>query len=358
MAIERSTAEQVQATAVNIQNRNLRLYGLGERGQYLKEGREPFILTCTSWQAQGRFIMFWVNPSDISWSFKLRGVTSPNKGGTISYIWRDNRRGNTFYDEPRVTFTFQTGNCMPVQVFQGGFRRAEYLEGEDVTDTSTIRMPPGLFDLYDFLELMDEPMILSDGSANYRYIYYNSVLFPNITLRGWFVPEQDFSITESKDSPTSTTWSHTFIVRDTVPRYTNPAALAFAFDQAYRPQQGVVDEGIVREGANEVPVTNDTETQASTPQDNLEPDNGDLLFGDSANRDRSNLPDPNAGQSTGWNDPSGAPRQGGFNDMKQDAGIPMYPESKVSPEDTTDPDFIDPFGEQHLKYSNKYGSRY
>lgn len=190
---------------------------LGERARLLEEGRIPFILTCLSWQATGRYIYFWANPSQLDFTFKLRGNTQEVKGGTISYQWRANsaeRGGLDFYAEPRLNITFQTGNCMPVRTSDTG---------------ELIRIPPGLLDFYEFLELMNQPLVLDDGTMNYRVLFYNSAIFPNMILTGWFAPEEGFSISENVSTPNSTTWTAQFIVRKTSPDFKSASALALAF---------------------------------------------------------------------------------------------------------------------------------
>lgn len=194
-----------------------RFADLGERARVLEEGRVPFILTCQSWQARGRYIYFWANPNQIEFNFKLRGTTQELKGGTISYQWRSNsveRGGLDFYSEPRLTLTFQTGNCMPVRTSNSG---------------ELIRIPPGLMDFYEFLELMNEPMVLDDGTMNYRILFYNSAIFPNMILTGWIPPDEGFGIQESVEAPNKTSWSCVFIVRKTSPDFKSAAALAYAF---------------------------------------------------------------------------------------------------------------------------------
>lgn len=192
---------------------NARNADLANRNRSLFENRVPVILTCQSWIRQGRQIELWVNPREVNWSFKLRGTTTAVKGGTTSYVWRDSSRGSTYFDEPRIGFTFQTGNCAPVYI----------------DDSNFVRVPPGLLDLYEFFELMNEPMVLDDGTMNYRVIAYNSVLFPQIVLYGFFQPDQEFTFSESAEDSTQTSWSHTFILRTSIPKFYNAAALAYTF---------------------------------------------------------------------------------------------------------------------------------
>lgn len=218
-----------------------RLRDLGQRSRRLEEGYAPFILTCDTWAARGRYIIFWANPRSMQWSFKLRAASTEVKGGTIAYYWRDSTRGQTFYNEPRVTFTFQTGNMMPVKLGPYG----------------PVRVPPGLLDLYEFLEFMNEPAVLDNGQRNYHTIMCNSLFAPEIMLKGWFVPEQEFSFQEVAEDPAQTTWDHTFVVRSSFPDYANPAALQHAFRtfspespgiQAERAARGVPYPDVARLG--------------------------------------------------------------------------------------------------------------
>lgn len=204
-------------TDISSEMSNARFADLGERARILEESRVPFILTCQSWQARGRYIYFWANPSQIEFTFKLRGTTQEVKGGTISYQWRSNsseRGGLDFYSEPRLNITFQTGNCMPVRTNASG---------------ELIRIPPGLLDFYEFIELQNEPLALDDGSMNYRILFYNSALFPQMILTGWMPPDEGFTISENSESPNGTSWTSTFIVRKTSPDFKSAAALALAF---------------------------------------------------------------------------------------------------------------------------------
>ena len=232
---------------------DVRFADLGERARVLEESRVPFILTCQSWQAKGRYIYFWANPSQIEFNFKLRGTTQELKGGTISYQWRANsveRGGLDFYAEPRLNITFQTGNCMPVRTSNSG---------------ELIRIPPGLMDFYEFLELQNEPMVLDDGTMNYRILFYNSAIFPNMILTGWIPPDEGFGIQENVEAPNKTSWSCVFIVRKTSPDFKSAAALAYAF-KAF--SLGADDRPRTFSGANVV--GSETDRLAADSQDRLE----------------------------------------------------------------------------------------
>lgn len=190
---------------------------LGARNRTIEDGRIPFVLTCLSWQAQGRYIYFWANPSDLNFSVQLRGTTTKVKGGTISYYWRSSnssRGGLGFFDEPRLTITFQTGNLMPVRMTGSG---------------DVVRVPPGLIDLYEFLALMDEPPVLDNGTMNYRILSINTPVFPNMICYGFFPPEEPIAFNQTSSDPNQTSWTANFVIRKTSPDFRNANALAFAF---------------------------------------------------------------------------------------------------------------------------------
>jgi len=176
------------------------------------------VITTEAFASQGRYIVFWSGPSNTSWKFELRAATEQTKSGTILHYWRDRSRA-AFFDEPSVTFTFQTGNIMPVR-----FR--------DVANKSeSIFLPPGLLDYYDFFDLLNQPKILPDGRPNFVFIAYHSLLYPEILLRGFFTPS-GLSITESAENPAGLSWSSTFKVRSTEPPFWSSAQLISSWNSA------------------------------------------------------------------------------------------------------------------------------
>lgn len=116
-------------------------------------------------------IKFRVNPSDVSWSMAQRSQEMKTKAGTVLHVWNDNQR-KTYFDEPVLTINFQSGNILPT-------RSIASFRGD---------IPEGLCNFYEFMALVDEVKVLDDGRANLCYIQYNSLIFPSITLWGFFTP--------------------------------------------------------------------------------------------------------------------------------------------------------------------------
>jgi hypothetical protein len=241
--------------------RELHNADLGQRNRLIVDGRIPLILTCLSWQARGRAIEFWVNPSSITWNFKLRGATTKVKGGTISYTWRDGSRGSTFHDEPRMNITFQTGNASPIYT-------------NDLTTASAgqlVGVPPGVLDLYDCLELMNEPLVLDDGTMNYRIISYNSIIFPELILYGFFDIDQGMDFSENADDPAHTTWQQTFIIRKSIPNYVDAAALAKTFSLRSEEYLTGTGESQTADATNDLQAIFDSGTNALVPSSFSDP---------------------------------------------------------------------------------------
>lgn len=194
---------------------------LGSRGR-LTPSYVPMIMT-TDYQVsrgvEGKHILFWSGPANTSWTFAQRGTMQQSRTGTIAHYWRDGRR-STFFDEPSVTFTFQTGNIMPVRVSS---------EPNDL-----IFLPPGLVDYYDFFTMIDEEKILSDGRPNLINIVYHSMLYPTVLLRGFFDPSSPLTITESANTPNQVTWEGTFRIKTSDPPLHNSEKLKAAWLDAVR----------------------------------------------------------------------------------------------------------------------------
>lgn len=177
----------------------------------------PMILTTdyqVSEQENGRHLLFWSGPQNTTWSFQQRGTIQQTRTGHIAHYWRDDKR-STFFDDPSVTFTFQTGNIMPIRV-------------DNKSDTVKV-FPPGLLDYYDFFSFLDEPKILSSGRPNFINIVYHSLLYPTILLRGFFEPETPITISEEASRPASVVWQATFRIRSSDPPITDGKKLRDAW---------------------------------------------------------------------------------------------------------------------------------
>jgi len=240
------------------------LAGQVRRQDDVNMARQPWVLTCQSWITLNRYIIAAVNPKEVQWQLAQRSAVQKTRIGEILHIWRDPIRG-TYYDEPQLTISFQSGNIMPIRTkplkkvgtkdlnvgaFRanapqsvgntGAFREIVNSEGDLISiripqleepEESPI-VPPGLLNFYEFLSLVDEQKILPTGDTNFVYLIYNSRMFPNMTLVGLFTPA-GLSWTDSSDSPNEVgSWSANFTVYDTFPRLNDKNALVQFFQDA------------------------------------------------------------------------------------------------------------------------------
>jgi hypothetical protein len=168
---------------------------------------QPWIMSTTEWLLQNppKGLVWFANPSDVTWSMPQRAIHSKTLVGTVLHVWPNNNRG-TFFDEFKLTFTLQAGNMMPVRANDGKWQASG-----------------GIVNFYDFMQLVDAPK-LTVGSAtqpprtNLVSIQYHSNLFPSLTLMGMFDPA-GIRFTDSSASPSTVTgWTVDFVVYDTVPK--------------------------------------------------------------------------------------------------------------------------------------------
>lgn len=145
-------------------------------------------------------IKFRANPSDVSWTLAQRSQEQKTKAGTVLHVWNDNER-KTYYDEPVLTINFQSGNILPT-------RSILDFRGD---------IPEGLVNFYEFMALVDEVKVLDDGRANLCYIRYNSLIFPSITLWGFWQPS-GISFSDRADNHAQiNNWTASFTVYKSTP---------------------------------------------------------------------------------------------------------------------------------------------
>jgi hypothetical protein len=170
--------------------------------------RIPWVITCQSWLQKQQYLIFNANPDSAQWSMPLRGTASKQRAGQVLHIWKNKFR-DTYFDEPRLNITFQSGNILSIMPTNPDFQ---------IYKSNFITIREGLYNFYKFIELLEEPKILEDGSLNTVYINYTSQMFPSIMLSGFFDPSQ-FSFTDgTSKSAMIENWSTTFIVMDTFPK--------------------------------------------------------------------------------------------------------------------------------------------
>lgn len=187
------------------------------RGPHLSTG-----IATQQWWAdeQDKIIWTWVNPKSMTWGMPLRGAVQKTKGGEVRFLWPRRHAKNKkkiYFDTFPVNIVFQSGNILTA------IAQSTNLAGEHAGD-----VPPGLDDFYHFLELMNEPPLLDDGSDNWHVISYNSPVFPSITLKGWFDP-QSLSMAEEAEGVYGVQWSATMFVHTTTPPVWNATELRRMF---------------------------------------------------------------------------------------------------------------------------------
>jgi len=185
--------------------------------------RNAWVMSTTEWLKSGRGMVWEANPSDVTWSMPQRSMHTKNLRGTVLHVWPDVERG-TFFDEFRIHLNFQSGSILPL------------------TTDQNERIPPGgIKNFYDFMQLVDCPKLTSDNPPvpNLVKIYYNSNLFPKLTLIGMF-DSNGITFTDSSQEPNQVTgWGADFIVYETTPAL---SANALAGLQANQPLLDIWDQ--------------------------------------------------------------------------------------------------------------------
>lgn len=193
-----------------------------QTASFVDVDRRPFSLTSQEWienkdQNAVKALFCRANPGSVNWTMNLRIATQKTLSGEVQHAWRQNLgiRRNTFFSEPTLGITFQSGNIMPVRFSETG-------------QPSAARMPLGLDNFYSFVDLLGGKRILDptsgDRRANVVYITYTSHIYPSIVLAGMFTPE-GFSFTDNARDPHKVEWTANFTVYDSFPRFDNASQL-------------------------------------------------------------------------------------------------------------------------------------
>ncbi len=179
--------------------------------------RIGFVLTSDLWRREGtdRAILLHAGPASASWTLALRASEEDTKGGRSRHAQARGTTPNfgnvnnaylrtqTFWDFPRVNFEFQSGNIMPIPLL-----------------LDEVAIPHGLDDFYLFLDLLNQPPLMPDGDDegkhNYVWIFYTSLQFPQIVLKGYFDPG-GVSWQDTSEDASRFTWSADFVVHESSP---------------------------------------------------------------------------------------------------------------------------------------------
>jgi hypothetical protein len=210
--------------------------------------RIPMAITCTEWLSRQKLIVLYVNPNSVAWSMSKRETVTKTAAGAIRNSWPNRYRG-TYFDEPMLTITFQTGNIMPgagVPNSLFGKRSpvkliyANGLEGvanalADRKDDAIAAMlrsppiPPGLQNFYDFMDLVNQPILTGDNRENRHIIFYRTRVFPRMRIEGFFTGEPTAFTETSDGNANRLQWTANFMVYRTTPRFWSSAELRRAY---------------------------------------------------------------------------------------------------------------------------------
>jgi hypothetical protein len=170
---------------------------------------------------QNQFIIFKVNPNQLHITQALRGAEAKTRVGTVYYVWQDPLK-RSFFDEPTVGITFNSGNLFPWSWLNA-------VPFGTALPSLADKVPPGIETFYRFMALLNEGKMMPGGRPNFVYITVNTRKFPQLTLAGWFTPEGVSSVTDSADDPNHLTWTANFHCRATYPRLYNSGELLSVF---------------------------------------------------------------------------------------------------------------------------------
>lgn len=195
--------------------------GVQQRGPYGGslggDSRVGFVITSDLWRQDNRALLLHAGPSNAQWTLPLRASDEPTKEGHARFAQVRTGHGasRTYFDVPTVEFEFQSGNIMPIPLL-----------------LNEVQIPHGLDDFHLFTELLNQPPLIpegtNEGKHNYVWIFYTSLQFPQIVLKGYFDP-QGISWSDDSTKPTEFTWNASFIVHEMTPNLWERRELVSAY---------------------------------------------------------------------------------------------------------------------------------
>ena len=188
-------------------------------GNQKGEARYPFILTSDWWIQQEKYLQLHAGPKSAAWSIPIRAGEEEVKSGHARFASprRTGHNGTaTYLGEPRVNLSFQSGNILPIP-----------------TQFGTVKMAHGLVDFHYFLDLINQPPIIPDGAKagahNYVWIFYTSLMFPDLLLKGYIDP-QGISFTEDAEQGAEVQWDASILVHESSPNIFSPSEMITTYE--------------------------------------------------------------------------------------------------------------------------------
>ena len=186
--------------------------------------RAPFVLSCVKWLLENREpIVFEVNPSEANFTFSLRETVQEVDKGKILHSWPDPDKEDDLMKEVSVNITFQSGNILSRYIAS----KKERLESPDTPGINNKKIAKGILHYFRYLDLFKEDRIYK-SSDNFVLINFNSMLYPSLTLLGFFDPDP-LQVAQSAQDPLQFTWPATFTIHDSRPNLHSEAELVAAF---------------------------------------------------------------------------------------------------------------------------------
>lgn len=281
---------------------------------------DPWIITCESWFAEGKYIALPINPEQIEFSSGLRVAHDEGYNAKFIYIWR-RRRNQSMNSSMTINFSLSSGNIVPqfnltnpqkydlATKYSGNVPpsldmaadhrkgTAEYCQAS-VNGIYDMAVPIGVSNLYALLALADEYRIREVGrtddgiqqTSNRIIVCLSTMIFPRLLLYGWFTPD-GISFTMNADNPGEFTVNFSMLVTGSNPtlNFDGWQGLVESYRQnMYNPTR-TVDWASAQMGLNtKLSGTHDNEPMPNAPKISGDPVGAsDLMRPHAANDDQT-----------------------------------------------------------------------
>lgn len=164
------------------------------------------------WDDENAPLIFNVNPNSYQMDNPFRQNVVDTKGGPVIHTFRDPKRGYTNFGFATMNIEMSSGSMMPWAKYSTG--RNNRRQGWT--------MPPSIGNFYRFLEIVQEDTVYErdrETLPNYQIIKMSTLLFPKLTLYGYFIQNANWS--EQAENPTEVqNWQVQFKIYKTSPALT------------------------------------------------------------------------------------------------------------------------------------------
>ena len=158
-------------------------------------------------------LVFRVNPASYQFDNPFRQNVAQAKGGPVVHTFRDVHHNYSNLGYPTINIEMSSGSLMP---------RATVF-GKEAAESQHWNMSPNVANFYRWLEIIQEDTVYNasttgtpDIQPNYQIINMQTLLFPNITLYGYFVQNANWS--EQAENPAEVqNWQVQFLIHKTFP---------------------------------------------------------------------------------------------------------------------------------------------